>query len=145
MTIAVDFDGTIVTHAYPKIGREITGAIPTLLRLQKDGHRIILWTVREGDLLVEAIEYCRAKGLEFFAANEQYSSEPLPSPNYQAKACRKLTADIYIDDRNLGGFPGWEAIYEIISKRKTAADYYYDIINPDKARRKKGFLRRILG
>lgn len=142
MIIAVDFDGTIVTHAYPKIGREIPGAIPTLLRLQKDGHRLILWTVREGELLDEAIEYCRAKGLEFFAANEHYVVEPLPQPT---KACRKLAADIYIDDRNLGGFPGWDAVYEMISKQKTNASYYYDIINPNNAHRKKGFLRRLFG
>ena len=51
MIIAVDFDGTIVEHEYPAIGKPIPFAIETLLHLQKDGHRLILWTVRRGDLL----------------------------------------------------------------------------------------------
>lgn len=143
MTIAVDFDGTIVTHAYPKIGKEIPGAVATLLRLQKDGHRLIMWTSREGDLLKEAIEYCHAKGLEFFAANEHYAAEPLPDSGNRPKACRKLTADLYIDDRNLGGFPGWEAVYEMVSKRMSSADYFYEVIHPHKGHIKKGFLRRM--
>ncbi len=46
MTIAIDFDGTIVEHAYPEIGRAYSFAIETLLQMQKDGHRLILWTVR---------------------------------------------------------------------------------------------------
>ena len=51
MIIAVDFDGTIVEHKYPKIGKEIPFAIATLKHLQQDGHKLILWTVRENDLL----------------------------------------------------------------------------------------------
>lgn len=145
MTIAVDFDGTIVTHAYPKIGREIPGAIDTLKRLQRDGHRLILWTAREGELIKEAVEYCRSKDLEFFAVNEHYAAEPRHDGGCQSKACRKLTADLYIDDRNLGGFPGWEAIYEMVSKRMSSADYFYEVINPHKSHCKKSFLRRIFG
>ncbi len=49
MVIAVDFDGTIVEHEYPAIGRPIPFAIETLLQLQKDNHKLILWTVREGN------------------------------------------------------------------------------------------------
>lgn len=145
MTIAVDFDGTIVTHAYPKIGREIPGAIDTLKRLQRDGHRLILWTAREGDLLKEAVKYCRSKGLEFFAVNEHYAVEPRHDCGRESKACRKLTADLYIDDRNLGGFPGWEAIYEMVSKRMSSADYFYEVINPHKSHCLKSILRRIFG
>ena len=60
MIIAVDFDGTVVTHEYPNIGKEIPFAIDTLKRLQTEGmHQLILWTVREGDLLTEAVEFCR--------------------------------------------------------------------------------------
>ena len=51
MTIAVDFDGTIVEHRYPRIGREIPFATDTLKLLQQDQHRLILWSVREGELL----------------------------------------------------------------------------------------------
>ena len=60
MTIAVDFDGTIVRHRYPKIGEEIPFATDTLRMLISERHRLILWTVREGRLLDEAIEWCKA-------------------------------------------------------------------------------------
>ncbi len=63
MIIAVDFDGTIVEHKYPEIGKPIPFAIETLLKLQQEQHRLILWTVREGGLLQEAIDYCEAQGL----------------------------------------------------------------------------------
>ena len=59
MTIAVDFDGTIVEHRYPEIGNEIPFAIDTLKMLINDRHRLILWSVREGKLLDEAVEWCK--------------------------------------------------------------------------------------
>ena len=55
MIIAVDFDGTIVEHRYPAIGRELPFAIETLKKLAKEGHRLILWTVREGRLLAREL------------------------------------------------------------------------------------------
>ena len=67
MTIAVDFDGTIVEHRYPKIGEEIPFATETLKMLAKERHKLILWTVREGELLEEAIEWCRQRGVYFYA------------------------------------------------------------------------------
>ena len=117
MIIAVDFDGTIVEHRYPRIGKEIPFAIATLRRLQAEGHRIILWSAREGDLLREAIDFCRERGLEFYAANANCADEQPDEPGYS----RKVVADIYIDDRNLGGLPGWDMIYQLVSgngKRK---------------------------
>lgn len=110
MTIAVDFDGTIVTHEYPRIGKPIPFAIQTLKQLQDiDHHQIILWTVREGELLQEAVDYCKSKGLEFYAVNSNYPEEDAANrPN------RKLTADVFIDDRNLGGLPDWGVIYQMI-------------------------------
>lgn len=63
MTIAVDFDGTIVEHRYPKIGEEIPFATETLKILAQERHKLILWTVREGELLEEAIEWCRQRGV----------------------------------------------------------------------------------
>lgn len=59
MIIAVDFDGTIVEHKYPKIGKEIPFAVETLKRLQADNHTLILWSVREGQLLKDAVDWCR--------------------------------------------------------------------------------------
>ena len=75
MTIAVDFDGTIVTHEYPNIGKEITFATDTLRQLIKDGHRLILWTVREDKLLQEAVDWCKERGVEFYAINRDYPEE----------------------------------------------------------------------
>ncbi len=51
MLIAVDFDGTVVEHRFPEIGKELPFATDTLRRLIDDGHRLVLWTVRTGHLL----------------------------------------------------------------------------------------------
>ena len=72
-TIAVDFDGTIVTHEYPKIGTEIPFAIETLKMLIRDHHRLILWSVREGQLLQEAVDWCKERGVELL--NKYYYEE----------------------------------------------------------------------
>jgi len=114
MVIAVDFDGTIVTHEYPRIGKEIPFAIDTLKRLQeKPNFQLVLWTVREGKLLDEAVKYCRDRGLEFYAVNNNYPEE---SPENGEP--RKLQVDLFIDDRNLGGLPDWGIIYRMIISGK---------------------------
>ena len=110
MVIAVDFDGTIVTHEYPKIGKPIPFAIDTLKKLQQEGHhQLILWTCREGDLLKEAVDYCASRGLEFYAINSNF-----PEENAEIVRARKLEAELFIDDRNLGGIPDWGVIYQMI-------------------------------
>ena len=108
MIIAVDFDGTIVTHQYPKIGKELPFAIETLKMIQKEFHQLILWTFREGKELQEAVEFCRARGLEFYAVNSNFP-DAIPERNP-----RKLNAELFIDDRNLGGLPDWGVIYQMI-------------------------------
>lgn len=116
MIIAIDFDGTIVEHAYPNIGKPIPFAIDTLLQMQKDGHRLILWTIRRGRLLQDAIDYCAGRGLYFFAENENYRGE---NKEQGEEVSRKLGADLFIDDRNLGGLPDWGVIYNAV---KATAD-----------------------
>lgn len=143
MVIAVDFDGTIVEHRYPKIGKEIPFAISTLKKLQADGHLLILWTVREGELLEEAVAYCRQHGLEFFAVNSNYPEEEQEKPS--GHTCRKLKADIFIDDRNVGGLPDWGAIYEMISNDTSYEQYYYDQISLQNGKKKTGLLQLIFG
>ena len=103
MIIAVDFDGTIVEHRYPKIGEERPFATETLKLLIRDHHKLILWTVREGELLDEAVEWCRKRGVEFYAVNKDYPEED--GTNNNNHFSRKLKADIWIDDRNIGGIP----------------------------------------
>lgn len=114
MTIAVDFDGTIVEHKYPEIGKEKPFAIETLLQLQEDGNRLILWTSREGELLEKAIDFCHARGLDFYAVNSNQPAGAL----FAGQAGTKIIADVYIDDRNIGGLPDWGTIYEIICKKR---------------------------
>ena len=142
MIIAIDFDGTIVEHKYPKIGKEIPFAIATLKKLQQDGHKLILWTVREGDLLDEAVEFCRQRGVEFFAVNSNY-----PDENVDASAIRsrKLKADMFIDDRNVGGLPDWGVIYEMISRRQSYEEYLREMGNIATPQPKKGIFKKIFG
>ncbi|MBQ5655847.1 MAG: hypothetical protein IIV14_00250 [Bacteroidaceae bacterium] len=135
MTIAVDFDGTIVRHEYPRIGKEIPFAIQTLKMLAKDGHRLILWTVREGELQEEAVNWCRERGVEFYAVNKDYPEEEQSKNNHYS---RKLKADIWIDDRNVGGLPDWGTIYRIITERKTYEEIMLnDVITEPKEQTKK--------
>lgn len=116
MTIAVDFDGTIVEHKYPEIGDEIPFATDTLRMLINDHHRLILWSVREGKLLQDAVDWCKDRGVEFWAVNRDYPEEEIKNNNHFS---RKIKADYFIDDRNIGGLPDWGQIYQII-KNKTS-------------------------
>jgi hydroxymethylpyrimidine pyrophosphatase-like HAD family hydrolase len=110
--IAVDFDGTIVEDQYPSIGKPRTFAFETLKRLQEDGHRLILWTYRNDKSLDEAVEFCKKNGVEFYAVNKNY-----PEEIFNENTPRKLHVDLFIDDRNVGGFMGWGKIYQIISNK----------------------------
>lgn len=122
MIIAVDFDGTIVTHEYPKIGKPIPFAIETLRKLQQeDHHQIVLWSVREGRLLQEAIDYCKERGLEFYSVNSNY-----PEETDEHNAPRKINADLWIDDKNLGGLPDWGIIYQMVHSGKHLQPYTDD-------------------
>ncbi len=137
MVIAVDFDGTIVRHEYPKIGREIPFAIDTLKRLQHEfQHQIVLWTVREGKELDEAVDYCRARGLEFYAVNANHPDE-VPEPGIS----RKVNADLFIDDHNLGGLPDWGIIYRMIADGR-CFEPPADTFGKEATSRKKGFFKR---
>ena len=120
MIIAVDFDGTIVEHKYPYIGKEIPFAIETLKKLKEERHTLILWTVREGKLLEEAINFCKERGLEFYAVNSNYPEEKKSHDNFS----RKLKADLFIDDRNLGGLPDWGTIYRMVKNKLTFEEIY---------------------
>ena len=96
--IAVDFDGTICRNKWPDIGEANDGLIEWLKNCRKNGDKLILYTCREGDLLRAAVMWCKARDLDFDAINdnlpervEQYGSN-----------CRKISADIYLDDRAVG-------------------------------------------
>lgn len=140
--IAVDFDGTIVTHAYPAIGKEMLFAFATLKELQSRGHKLILWTFRSGELLDEAVEYCRKNGVEFYAVNKNY-----PEEVFSDKISRKVNADIFIDDRNVGGFRGWSETWQML--HPDGGDFFHVVVNPDAhnnyTKEEKSFFKRFLG
>lgn len=109
--IAIDFDGTIVEDNYPKIGKAQLFAFETMKELQKQGHRLILWTLRTGSKLDEAVEFCKKNGIEFYAVNKNYPEEIL-----DLKTSRKIAADMFIDDRSIGGFIGWGQVHQVFFK-----------------------------
>ncbi len=124
LTIAVDFDGTIVEHEFPAIGKEMLFAFDTLKALQKKGHRLILWTYRAGNELKEAVEYCRKNGVEFYAVNRSYAEEIMDS-----SISRKIDADVFIDDRNVGGFLGWSLIWQTLHPE--SGELNHQLVNAD--------------
>jgi len=105
ITIAVDFDGTLCTYAFPKIGEQLEKhkkLIDILIRLKTEGHKLILWTNR-GDnekykSLTEAVEWCKNKGLEFDAINKNLPETELKKISGYSP---KIMADYYIDDKVL--------------------------------------------
>lgn len=115
MIIAVDFDGTLVRHDFPNIGEEIPNAFRVLRRLQSEGHKLILYTMRSDcanrSYLREAVDFCRERGIEFWGVNrnpDQYWSD---SP--------KVYAQVYIDDLALGvpikdGVVDWDAVEDLL-------------------------------
>ena len=98
MYIAVDFDGTIVEHKFPKIGNPVPGALEWLKRFKEAGATLILWTMRSdgqssGDVLTQAVEFCKENGVEFDFVNK-HPQKWTTSP--------KAYAHIYIDDAAFG-------------------------------------------
>ncbi|MBR5807056.1 MAG: HAD family hydrolase [Alistipes sp.] len=94
LCIAVDFDGTCVTHEYPYLGQDI-GAVPVLRELAEQGHKLILYTMRSGKLEKEAIEWFKQNDIPLYAVNTN------PSQKKWTKS-PKVHADVYIDDSALG-------------------------------------------
>ena len=134
MTIAVDFDGTIVEHRYPEIGKELPFATQTLKMLIEDRHKLILWSVREGKLLEDAVEWCRKRGVEFYAINKDFPEEDLTK---NQSFSRKLKADVWIDDRNIGGLPDWGTIYQMITEKKTYEQILMERMSHEEPKLKK--------
>lgn len=140
-TIAVDFDGTIVEHDYPKIGKEMLFAFATLKELQKKGHKLILFTYRVGPLLDEAVEYCKKNGIEFYAVNKNYPEEEITE-----NTPRKLNVDIFIDDRNIGGFIGWSAVWQTLHPE--GGEFNHVLKNPEahhNYKQEKSFIQKLFG
>jgi len=136
MIIAVDFDGTVVEHEYPAIGKTKLFAFETLKALQEKGFRLIMWTYRAGKELDDAVEFCRENGIEFYAINKNYPEEEY----VEGEISRKINADIYIDDKNIGGFLGWSRIWELITQESLE-----NIEEEFKKKQKKSVFKKIFG
>ena len=96
MIYAVDFDGTLCTNAWPDIGEPNIAFIRHFRELREQGHKLILWTCREGEMLQKAIDGCAESGLGFDAHTEN-----LPElTELYGNDCRKIGADYYCDDKS---------------------------------------------
>lgn len=118
MVIALDFDGTVVTHEYPYVGEDV-GAVPVLKELTAAGHQLILFTMRSGKLLDDAVAWFDRNGIELYAVNENPEQKSWTSSV-------KVHANMYIDDCALGcpirfedgvrrPFVDWQKVREILT------------------------------
>lgn len=117
MVIGIDFDGTCVTHEYPYIGKDI-GAVPVLRELVDNGHRLVLYTMRDGKLLKDAEEWFRSNGIKLWDINRNKEQREWTSSP-------KVHADVYIDDSAIGtpmkyeegfrrGYVDWTAMRQML-------------------------------
>ena len=125
MIIALDFDGTVVTHEYPYIGEDI-GAVPVLKELTAAGHKLVLFTMRSGKLLDDAVAWFERNGVDLYAINENPEQKSWTSSV-------KVHANIYIDDCALGcpirfedgirrPFVDWQKVREILAYNRVLPD-----------------------
>ncbi len=122
MIVAIDFDGTIVEHKYPEIGAPLPDAFRVMRRLVKAGHTLVLWTCRtdhptdeEQAHFTEALDFVRSNGVPMLTPDEA------PSAFGEEFPVTKVFANIYIDDRNIGGFLGWDSVEEEFFDEKDEA------------------------
>jgi len=116
--IAIDFDGTVVTEAYPGIGDEIAGAIESIKSLQEnESVECVLWTCRGGRQLEEAVSWLEERGVFLNYINENTTEQM----EHWDSNPRKIAASIYIDDRTIGGFKGWNYVMSEIEKYLSSA------------------------
>jgi hypothetical protein len=121
MIIAIDFDGTLVEHRYPKIGEEVPHAVRVCRRLIVAGHQLILWTMRDGQKLIEAERWCEEHNITLWALNKNPQQEIWSqSP--------KAYAQLYIDDAAINcpltypldarPYVDWEAVEALLTRHR---------------------------
>ena len=109
---AVDFDGTIVENKWPLIGSLIPKAKEVINRFVLGGGKVIIWTCREGNKMLEAERFLQNNSIYYHAINEN-----LPERiDLYGSDCRKVGADLYIDDLSVGG-ADWEMAEQILFGR----------------------------
>jgi hypothetical protein len=112
--LAIDFDGTIFESDYPKIGMMRPDAKKIINELYWEGFGIVINTCREGLALADAIRHLQDAGIKYHYINSNF---PHLIHKYQADT-RKISADIYIDDKCLTGLPPWKNIYTLVMEMK---------------------------
>ena len=113
LTIAIDFDDTIVENSYPNVGDLREGAKKYINKLYADGHYIIINTCRAGIYEYQAEYFLYLHGVNIHAINRNSPRSRM----YFDPDCRKISADVYIDDKNVGGLPSWEDIYDMVTAK----------------------------
>lgn len=114
MILAIDFDGTIVEESFPGIGSFLPKAKETINRLFDEGYYIIIWTCRTDKALLEAEIFLIDNGVKFHKVNEHRPHEV----HKFGGGGSKVGADLYIDNKQVGGLPSWLEIYKLIKKHK---------------------------
>lgn len=115
MIIAVDFDGTICRSDFPAIKGEMPYAGEILRKLHESGHYIILWTCRCGPRLLDAINWLLEHKIPFDRINDHNPE----NVRLYGDGGNKVYAHCYIDDKNIGGFPGWQEVERMINEMET--------------------------
>lgn len=114
MTIAVDFDGTISTGTFPEVGIPMPYSVEVIREWYKEGHYIIIWTCRTGDDLLRMVNYLKDYNIPFDRVNANHPDDI----EFYGGDTRKVNADVYIDDRQVGGLPSWNEIREYVKNLK---------------------------
>ena len=111
--ISVDFDGTICEVSYPTVGKERKGAKKYINKLYNTGYGVVINTCRTNESACAAIKFLKDRGIKYHYFNtnfphliEQYGTD-----------CRKISADVYIDDKCLFEIPSWKIKYKIITNK----------------------------
>ncbi|MRI64648.1 hypothetical protein EDM00_11720 [Ornithobacterium rhinotracheale] len=120
MIIAIDFDGTIAVSKFPEILGLQFNAKKYIQKLKEDGHYIIINTCRSGDNLTNAINFLLEQGVPFDRVND---NSPENLRQYNSANTRKVYADVYVDDKQVGGLPLWSEIYEFIKQKSDERNY----------------------
>lgn len=107
-TVAIDFDGTIYNNKTKEL---MPDAAKALKYLHAKGYILILWTCRDGNRLANAVNI-----LKKYEIYECFSAVNSNVETMKFKTSNKIVACIYIDDRNLGGFPGWDKIIKLAER-----------------------------
>ena len=114
MIIAIDFDETLHTGTWPQIGQPKAFAPDTLRRLNEAGPYLIIWTCREGK---EQTDAANSLLMQNIPLNRMNDNQPENTRKYGTNT-RKVNADLYLDDRQLGGLPDWSIILDMVRDLK---------------------------